>query len=1033
MYPWYMESIWYIFGELYAKGCVYQGVKVMPYSTACNTPLSNFESGQNYKDVVDPAVVVTFPIVNHSKGASFLAWTTTPWTLPSNLALCVNANMIYCEVLYLKDNKIYIVMKTRLQYVFGEPTEYAVLSEILGSMLAGMCYVPLFSYFVNKFSSFRVLSDNYVTSESGTGVVHQAPYFGEDDYRVCIVNGVIFCDQDPICPVDASGKFTDEVTDFKGMFVKDADKYIIQYLHKSGRLFSNNQIKHSYPFCWRSETPLIYKAVPSWFIRVENICDKLLANSSTTHWVPDFVRDKRFGNWLKEARDWAVSRNRYWGTPIPIWMSDDGVEIICVRSIAELERLTGASVKDLHREHIDPLTIPSSRPGMPPLRRIPEVFDCWFESGSMPYAQCHFPFDLTKFEDNFPADFIAEGIDQTRGWFYTLLVISTLISDKAPFLNVIANGLVLASDGQKMSKSKRNYPDPLNIVNKNGADALRLYLINSPVVRSENLRFKEEGVRDIVKDVFLPWFNAFRFLMQNIDCFVQQNNTIFVFDEQALIHSNGSWTENIMDKWINSTVQSLLEFVCREMTYYRLYTVVPRLTKVIDDLTNWYVRMNRKRFRGEDGALDGKQALTTLFYVIFNIVKLMAPFTPFLTEYMYQHLRQLTINSSQEYTESVHYLMSSVPNRNMIDENIERAVSRMQAVIELGRIIRDRKTLPIKYPLRELVVIHHDDNYITDILTMRQYIITELNVRELTVTSDKKSYGVIMRAEPDHKILGARLKNSFKPIMKAIQSWTDKEIKELMSDGFKEVYGDVVLISEVRLIYKVGLKNHSQSKYEAHSDNVVLVLLDTVPDTELINEGIAREIINRIQKLRKKGCLVPTDDIMVYYETRGELERILNVPQYKNYIETTIKAKMLRLDTKIPNGLIIDEMQKIKEWALYLLLAKNEEDPSKIYPWVNVVLRKIKPRFNLESEIRATILLKSNMPSIKLLREDIDSLFGLFFYKYSLWCCQKQLTVDEDLINIGGEIILVCPEDEIPKNYPSRTFPYCLPFISRSC
>lgn len=1032
MYPWYMESIWYIFSEIFAKGYVYQGVKVMPYSTACNTPLSNFESGQNYKDVVDPAVVVAFPIRNHPKGASFLAWTTTPWTLPSNLALCVNADMIYSEVLCRKDNKVYIIMKTRLQYVFGEPIEYEVLSDKTGNMYGGMIYEPLFPYFADIPTAFRVLCDSYVTNESGTGVVHQAPYFGEDDYRVCVRNEVITRDQEPICPVDASGRFTDQVTHFKGMFVKDADKEIIRYLGTKGRLFSHSQIKHSYPFCWRSETPLIYKAVPSWFIRVEHISEKLVECSSTTHWVPDFVRDKRFGNWLKDARDWAVSRNRYWGTPIPIWMSKDGVEIVCISSIAHLESLTGATVTDLHREHIDHLTIPSSREGMPALRRIPEVFDCWFESGSMPYAQCHFPWDWGEFDDSFPADFIAEGIDQTRGWFYTLLVISTIISGRAPFSHLIANGLVLASDGQKMSKSKKNYPDPLNVVYKYGADALRLYLINSPVVRAENLRFKEEGVRDIVKDVFLPWFNAFRFLMQNIECFVQENNTIFVFDEEQLINLNGLWTDNIMDQWINSTVQSLLDFVSKEMAYYRLYTVVPRLTKVIDDLTNWYVRMNRKRFRGERGSMDGRKALTTLFYVIFNIVKVMAPFTPFLTEYMYQHLRQLTVNSTQEHTDSVHYLMASVPNRTMINENIERAVSRMQAVIELGRTIRDRKTLPIKYPLKEIVIIHHDEQYISDILMMRSYIMSELNVRELTVTSDKMAYGVIMRAEPDHKLLGARLKNSFKPVMKAIQSLTDDNIKELMTNGSQQLCGETILLSEVRLIYKVDTKNNEESKYEAHSDNVVLVLLDTVPDMHLIDEGVSREVVNRIQKMRKKAGLVPTDDIVVYYETSGDLERIIGTAEYRNYIETTIKAKMHKLDTKVPNGLILDEVQKIKDSTLYLLLAKKEDDCSKIYPWVNVELQNIIPRFSPEYETRATLLIKSNVLTMKSIREDIDTLFGLFFTNYSLWCSKKLLINDDDLLDIWGQTILVYPDDEIPKKYPRRSFPFCLPFVTRS-
>ncbi|XP_058701495.1 isoleucine--tRNA ligase, cytoplasmic [Poecile atricapillus] len=1004
LYPEFMESVWWVFKQLYDKGLVYRGVKVMPFSTACNTPLSNFESHQNYKDVQDPSVTVSFPL-EEDPSVSLVAWTTTPWTLPSNLALCVNPELQYVKLRDKATGKIYILMESRLVALYKSDSEYQILDRFPGIVLKGKKYKPLFEYFIQckEKGAFTVVVDGYVKEEEGTGVVHQAPYFGADDYRVCMDFNIIQKDSVPVCPVDASGCFTAEVADFAGQYVKDADKHIIRWLKEKGRLIHSTTFQHSYPFCWRSDTPLIYKAVPSWFVRVEHMVEKLLENNAQCYWVPDFVREKRFGNWLKDARDWAISRNRYWGTPIPLWVSEDLEEVVCVGSMAELEELSGVKVTDLHRESIDQLSIPS-RSGKGALRRVPEVFDCWFESGSMPYAQVHYPFENRReLEDAFPADFIAEGIDQTRGWFYTLLVLSTALFGRPPFKNVIVNGLVLASDGQKMSKRKKNYPDPMHIVNSYGADALRLYLINSPVVRAENLRFKEEGVRDILKDVFLPWYNAYRFLVQNVQILQHKDEgREFLYNENTVKESN-----NIMDKWILSFTQSLIQFFKAEMAAYRLYTVVPRLVKFVDILTNWYVRMNRRRLKGENGTEDCIMALETLFSVLFSMCRLMAPYTPFITELMYQNLKTLIDPASvqEKNIESIHYLMLPQVREDLIDKKIESAVSCLQSVIELGRVIRDRKTIPVKYPLKEVVVIHQDPEALENIRSLEKYVLEELNVRALTLSADKGRYGVRLRAEPEHTVLGRRLKGAFKSVMAAIKELSSEQLERFQETGSIVVEGHELHGEDLRLMYQM---TEGSAQFEAHSDAQVLVLLDVTPDQSMVDEGVAREVINRIQKLRKKRNLVPTDEIMVYYRALPEGEYLDSViQQHAEFIFATIKADLKPYPVPTSKEVLIQETTQLKGSELEITLVRGgvcqSVGPACAYVNLKVCVNG--------TEQDGVLLLENpkgdNTLNFTGLVDAVSCIFGLKNSKLTVFNGNTELINQTDLLGLSGKTLQV--------------------------
>lgn len=872
----FMESIWWVLKTLYEKGLVYQGFRVMPYSTACTTPLSNFEAGLNYKDVDDPAVTVSFPIIDAPEPASFLAWTTTPWTLPSNVALCVNKALDYVYVADDKSGNVYVLAESRLAQLYKNPKKkkgFQIIKKVKGSELVGLRYKPLFDYFVPELGekAFKVLEDDYVTDSDGTGIVHQAPAFGEDDHRVCIANGIVDPDASLPCPVDENGVFIAPVTDFEGLYIKDADKLIMAALKEKGRLAKSDSLNHRYPFCWRSDTPLIQKAVPSWFVRVTDFKDRLVENNKQTYWVPGFVQHNRFGSWLENARDWNISRNRYWGTPLPIWMNEETGEKIVVGSVKELEELSGVSgITDLHRESVDGIEIKSQKTGGI-LRRVSEVFDCWFESGSMPYSSQHYPFEADseeKFAKTFPADFIAEGLDQTRGWFYTLMVLSTALYDKPAFKNCVVNGLVLAEDGKKMSKRLKNYPDPKVIFNSYGADALRLYLINSPVVRAEPLRFREDGVRDVVKDVLLPWFNALRFLVQNVRGLSNSSKVPFTIEDAA----KHSAHKNQMDLWIESALASLTADVHKEMGAYRLYTVVPKLLSFVNSLTDWYVRLNRPRLKGMGTEEEQRAALGTLAHVLLTLAQLMAPFAPFFSEYTYQILKPLA--PAERTMDSVHFLMLPAADISNMDKSFETAVEHMQSAIEGGRVAREHREIALKQPLKEVTLIHRDDKVVKAIKSLEGYVKSELNVRSVKYSNDESEY-VMLKADADGRVLGKKLGKSFKAVHKAVRGLSPEEVLQLEKEGemviadHKLTTSDVKISRELRPEFQKGGDQEADVQVEV-SANGLLVVLNTVRDKDLLDEGLAREIINRIQKLRKKVHLRPEDLIEVFIDTQDE-------------------------------------------------------------------------------------------------------------------------------------------------------------------
>ncbi len=878
MEPWYMESVWWVFRQLWDKGLIYLGHSVQPYCPRCATPLSNFEANSAYQDVQDPSITIRLP-VQDEPDTFFLVWTTTPWTLPSNLGLAVGADIDYVKI--RRGDEHFWLAEARLG-AYDEAGDAAVVERVKGAELVGHRYTPPFDYFTSlSTDTFVVVAADFVSTEDGSGIVHMAPAFGEDDQAVGKAHG-----WPVVLPLDAECRFTDEVSDFAGQYVKDADRAIMKDLDARGFLHDRATVDHAYPHCWRCESPLIYRGIPSWFCKIEPIKARMLANNATINWVPEHIRDGRFGSWLENAHDWNLSRNRYWGAPLPIWTSEDGEETVCVGSREELERLSGQTVTDLHKHFVDEITIPSQT-GRGELRRVPQVMDCWFESGSMPYAQIHYPFEnADRLDTMLPGDFIAEGLDQTRGWFYTLLILSTALFDRPPFRNVIVNGMLLAEDGKKMSKRLKNYPDPVHILDEYGADALRAYLINSPAVKAETLRFSENGVREVLRKVMLPLWNAYSFFVTyaNIDGWTPTAASTSV----PVTHQ--------LDRWVLSSLQTLIADVNTHMDRYQLHRVVPRLDGFIDDLTNWYIRRSRQRFWSDDDPADKASAYRTLYDVLVTYAKVLAPVLPFVCEEIY---RNLTVEAGVDGPESVHLCDYPRADDARRDETLEREMSLARTIVDLGRTLRSRHNLKIRQPLSDITVVARTEQDRDLIRLMEPIILDELNVKALAFT-DREEELVELHPKANFRVLGKRLGPRMKEAAAAIAELDLASLRALEEGRTIEVCGEAITLEDILI---------DRTEHDGHvteTGNGVTVSLNTQLSEALLAEGLAREMKNRIQSMRKAAGFDVTDRIRTRISSSDAVQATLQT--YADYLERET------LTTELTFGREDESCDVCKDW-----------------------------------------------------------------------------------------------------------------------
>ncbi len=852
MDPDYMESIWWVMKSLWDKGLIYEGHYILPYCPRCSTVLSNHELALGgYKDVHDPAITVRFridalPAAFADRGladgsAYFLAWTTTPWTLPSNLALSLGSDIDYVMV---KDGvERYILAEARLESYYKEPSKLEILWRKKGAELAGIGYEPLFPYFADARAqgAFVTVTGGHVTTSDGTGIVHTAPGFGEDDLEVLKGTGI-----PTISPIDAECRFTSEVSDYAGVFVKDADKAIMDRLKAEGKLVKREQILHAYPHCWRCSHPLIYRAISSWFVRIEPIKKAMLEANQEIYWLPSHIRDGRFGKWLENARDWAISRNRYWGNPLPIWKCPDCAKTTCFGSRAEVEKVSGVRLTDLHKHFVDTVKVPCSCGGT--MSRIPEVLDCWFESGSMPYAQVHYPFENKEhFEAHFPADFICEGLDQTRGWFYTLTVLAAGLFGKPSFKACVVNGIVLAEDGKKMSKSLRNFTDPVAVINEFGADALRLFLMNSAVTRGDEIAYSDEGVREVLKGLIIPLWNSYGFYVTyaNIDGFT------------GAAGRSRLEPKNALDRWVLSLCESLVADVTAALEAYDMQRAITPIAEFVDSLNNWYIRRSRRRFWrsapvGPGGDADKEEAYATLARVLERLVLVTAPIMPFVTEEIWRNIR------SPGSPESIHLAAWPEVDAGYRDEELERKMASVRHAVSMGRAIRVQNDIKVRQPLKTVHLVTRDQAERAVLAEMEGILREELNVKQVQFRDNEEEL-VEYSAKANFRVLGKELGKDMKLAAERIEGLSGSEIARLL--GGSSIQIEVAGRSLGLTKDKLDIRRSERAGLKVLNEGTLTVGLDTEIDEELLAEGYVRDLVRGLQNLRKEAGLEVTDRI----------------------------------------------------------------------------------------------------------------------------------------------------------------------------